>query len=268
MGKFKTALKLMALVVVGVLLGGGVYFMVAGGVFDMKEIVFSGNTYLSEKELKAIVGQDRLSLLSPLKRIAWRLQASPWIKEARLKKEYPRLLVQVVEAEPVALLESATGLYLISDAGRMLQPIENAMPFLPVIVGQYAPGSEAFTEAVSLARAVKETGLAAEKNRVEIKGLEQGAEDLMMSVDGLDVKVGKGQYEEKILRYAELSEEIARRNIAVDYVDLRFANRVVVKAVPEAEKKEKAANKEAVKNAVMEAPKKKEASKKEAAKKR
>ena len=54
-----------------------------------------------------------------------------------------------------------------------------------------------------------------------------------MQVDGMLVKVGHGEYEEKLQRLLELEDEIMRRGIPVDYIDLRFANKVIVKPINE-----------------------------------
>ncbi len=46
--------------------------------------------------------------------------------------------------------------------------------------------------------------------------------------------MGQGDYDEKLRRLFELSDEIKRRHINVKYVDLRFANSVIVKPFKEA----------------------------------
>ena len=52
-------------------------------------------------------------------------------------------------------------------------------------------------------------------------------------IDGMEIKVGEGSYEQKLARLFELIDEIRSRPIEVDYIDLRFANRVIVKPVAE-----------------------------------
>ena len=103
---------------------------------------------------------------------------------------------------------------------------------MPVIVaGEKGRDPRTFSEALALAGAVKRSGLAAEKNRVEITGVEDRPEALTLKVDGLVVRVGQGQYEKKLARLFELADEITRRWAKTEYVDLRFADRVVVKPV-------------------------------------
>jgi hypothetical protein len=52
---------------------------------------------------------------------------------------------------------------------------------------------------------------------------------LVVNMDGEYVKVGYGRYAEKFGRWKALESEIRKKNIAIDYVDLRFENEVIVK---------------------------------------
>lgn len=220
----------------GVLVAGG-YSLWHSSLVQIGEVVFYGNKYLSEEELMTLMetGKDRNLLSLSLRRLARSFSASPWIKSVSLRKEYPRrLLVRIEEAVPVALLESGREIFLVDDEGNVLEKLKGqSVPFLPVISGGLNRNPDTYLEAIYLAKVVKDTGLAAEKDRIGISGIEGGADDLTLSVDGLVVKVGEGQYEEKLSRLFELSDEIKRKGIAVDYIDLRFANRVVVKPVAE-----------------------------------
>lgn len=216
-------------------LAAGVYIVLHSAFFEVREVVFRGNRHLSKEELRTIMKvseRDCLLKLS-LRRLAGRLSDSPWVKAVSVRKEYPRRLVVLVkEAEPAALLDRKGALYLIEGDGQVLEKLRGeSVPFLPVIVGGKAEGGDAFAEALRLARAVKATGLAAERNRIEITGVAGGPENLTLKVDGLVVKIGNGQYEKKLSRLFELMGEIHRRWERTEYVDLRFANRVVVKPV-------------------------------------
>lgn len=231
------SLKLFALLLMCSLLWAGLYFAGHGSLFQLQEVVVYGNKYLSEEEVKAFMGVgggENLFNLS-LAGLALRLSGSPWIKSVSLRKEYPRrLLVKIEEAAPVALLERRERFFLLDGEGKILEMLsEHSVPFLPVIVSEHGRGSETFMEALSLAKVIKRAGLSQERECIEITGVEGRPEDLMLNVDGLVVKVGWGQYEDKLSKLFELSDEIQKRGIDVDYVDLRFANRVVVKPLVE-----------------------------------
>jgi cell division protein FtsQ len=207
----------------------------AKSAFVVREIVFSGNAHLSDDELRSFAGlkggENLITLSSAA--IYEKISASPWIREVSVRKEFPdRLVILVKEAEPFALLDMKGRLFIVDERGKMLERLrESSMPFLPIIAGDPFGDKEVFSEAIRLVRAIKETGLMAKKNRIEV--IARRLNELAVNLDGVVVKVGAGEYEDKLSRFAELEDEIENRHIPVDYIDLRFANRVVVKPVNE-----------------------------------
>jgi hypothetical protein len=114
----------------------------------------------------------------------------------------------------------------------MLEELRDiAVPFLPVISSNPYKEKGAFQEAIILAKAIKDTGLLSGKDHIEI--ISHKPQEMSVNIDGIVVKVGEGEYEEKLARLADIEEEIKSRNISVDYIDLRFANRVLVSPVNE-----------------------------------
>lgn len=204
----------------------------------VKEIVFSGNKHISESELKAIMGingnESLLGLSS--KELEGRLLKSPWIKAVSFRKDFPhRFTVRIEESMPYALLEMNGRTFFVDDKGNMLEELRGEpIPFLPIISGDPFKNSSVFPEVLNLVRTMKDKGFIAVKDRIEII-IPHGAgpEDISMQVDGMLVKVGHGEYEEKLQRLLELEDEIMRRGIPVDYIDIRFANKVIVKPINE-----------------------------------
>ena len=215
-----------------------VFYRASSGAFAVKEVIFSGNRHMSEAELKSLVaikGGDTLLSVSS-SRIAERLLQSPWIRMVSVRKEFPeRLRIRVSEATPFAILEGKGHSFLIDDEGRMLEKINSdEVPFLPIINADPDKMHETFVEALRLASVLKDRKIATERGRVEILANGTGPEDLAVVVDSVIIKVGYGDYERKIERFFSLEDEIKKRAITVDYVDLRFASRVVVKPIKEA----------------------------------
>ncbi len=206
--------------------------------FPVKEIVFSGNKHVSESELKAIMGinvnESLLELSS--KELEGRLLKSPWIKAVSFRKDFPhRFTVRIEESMPYALLEMNGRTFLVDDKGSLLEELKGeSIPFLPIISGDPFKNSSVFSEVLNLVKTMKDKGFIAMKDRIEII-IPHGAgpEDISMQVDGMLVKVGHGEYEEKLQRLLELEDEIMRRGIPVDYIDLRLANKVIVKPIDE-----------------------------------
>lgn len=203
--------------------------------FVLHRIVFTGNEHLSDEELAAMTGVKKGKNILTISNggIYARMMESPWLRSVSVRKELPDVLhVLIKEAEPFALLDMKGHLFIVDDRGRMLEELRDSrVPFLPIISADPFRKREAFSEAINLVRAVKMSGLLSQKDHIEI--IAQKPEEIMMNIDGTVVKVGVGEYEEKLARLLELEEEIKKRQIPVDYIDLRFANKVIVKPVNE-----------------------------------
>lgn len=215
-----------------------IYTFVNSGFFSLKKILIYGNRhlgYVEVVELMKIKGGENLLTLD-LEIVYENLHSSAWVRSVSLRKELPdTLVVRLEESTPVALLQSADGLFVVDSEGLLLERVSEApVYFLPVIVHGGADGSPEFMEAIRLASAINDISEAREVDLVEIAGLEGGAMNMVIRLDGVEIKVGEGSYREKLVKYFELSREIGKRNINVDYIDLRFANRVVVKPLEEA----------------------------------
>jgi len=238
--KMKKRSLILALVVL--LAGAGVALSLflsraAATVFPVREIVFSGNTHIADAELHTLAGVrpgDALFTISS-REVSSRLLQSPWIRTVSIRKDLPgRLMIRVSEATPFAILDRKGQAFLIDEKGRLLEKIHgDSVPFLPIISADPERMHESFAEAIRLAAVVKERKIATERNRVEIIANVKSPEELSLVVDSVVIKIGRGDYEQKLERLFALEDEIRKRMVTVDYVDLRFANRVVVKAINE-----------------------------------
>jgi len=218
----------------GVFLSFRIY-RASASLFPLREVVCHGNLHLGEGELKSMAGLnggEGLFLIST-RGISEKLLKSPWIKNVSIRKEFPySMLIRIDESSPFAILEMKGRSFLIDEKGRMLEEMKGAIPFLPVITADPFGDRENFMETLHLARVLKDRKVATERGRVEIVA-GKGPESISMVLDSVVIKIGQGDYERKLDRLFELEDEIKKRAIAVDYVDLRFANRVVVKPISE-----------------------------------
>ena len=232
--------RLLVLCTVVVVIGGGIglsrwVYRVSAGLFPAREMVFHGNMHLSEGELKALAAISRNESLLALsaKELSEKLLQSPWIRDVSIRKEFPhRVLIKIIETSPFAILEMKGRAFLVDERGRMLEEMKGAVPFLPIINADPFKNRDNFMEALNLAKVVRDRKIAAERNRVEIIA-DKGAENIALVLDSVVIKMGHGDYEQKLDRLFALEEEIKKRAITIDYVDLRFANRVVVKPISE-----------------------------------
>ena len=203
--------------------------------FPIKNVVFYGNKHLTDDELRAlagIYGNENIITVSR-KKVTQMLLKSAWIKSVSVRKELPDTLsVLIEEVTPFALLDMKGRLFIINDKGDLLEELKgDSIPFLPVITANPYNRDEGFSEALSLARSMNDLGFSSERNQIEI--IVSRPQELTILIDGTVVKVGSGDYSKKLERLLELEGEIKKRNIPVDFIDLRFENRVIVKPVKE-----------------------------------
>lgn len=219
-------------------LGGFLYLFLTHTFFPLKAVVVSGNTYLSGQEVVELMGVKKgEGLFGASSRVLLkRLLGSPWVKAASLRKELPdRLFVMIKEAVPLAIVSSEEGLFLVDGEGDLLDALGGrSARFLP-LVSVPLKDNAVFFEALNLSRELRGKGLVESDVEITTTG---GPEGIEMRIDGLLVKMGKGEYGEKLDRLFELKGEIGKikERQEVEYVDLRFANRLVLKPVSEVKK--------------------------------
>lgn len=233
---FGVLIALILLIGAGVVLSIGLY-RASSKLFPIREIIFSGNRHIADSELRTMAGVnigDGLLAVSN-KGMSKRLLQSSWIRAVSIRKAFPdRLMIRIHEATPFAILDRRGQAFLIDEKGRLLEKMNgDPVPFLPIITADPEKMPDAFAEAVRLAAVVKDKKIATERTRVEIVANGKDPEDLSLVVDSVVIKVGRGDYEQKLERLFALEAEIKKRMVTVDYVDLRFANRVVVKPINE-----------------------------------
>jgi cell division septal protein FtsQ len=74
---------------------------------------------------------------------------------------------------------------------------------------------------------MRDKGLSSGEAPIEIVAYR--SHDITVTVDGIVVKIGAGGYEEKLDKLLYLEADIKRLGIPVDYIDLRFAGKAIVK---------------------------------------
>lgn len=201
--------------------------------YAVQNVVFLENKRLTDEELREIVGvRAKGSLLTvSSSEVSRQMLRSPWIKTARVRKEFPDTLsITIRETDPFALLDMNEHLFLLDERGKFLEELrDDAEPFLPIIVSDPFKEKEGFSEALNLVRLLNDKGLTSGKDHVEI--IAHSANEVCVIMDETVVKMGSGRYDEKLERFIQLERELRSRNIPVDYIDLRFGNKAIVKPI-------------------------------------
>lgn len=101
--------------------------------------------------LQQALDQDSRAMpLVDLNAVRARLLQYPWVQDARVSRRLPNTLrIFIVERQPAAVWQSHGQLMLVDPAGIPLEPVRpDAMPDLPLLIGEGANGQEAARQAL------------------------------------------------------------------------------------------------------------------------
>jgi cell division protein FtsQ len=202
---------------------------------SIDRIVVQGNRQLSTGEVhRALAGLRGQNLLTT-DLGAWRerLLASPWIVDAALRRTLPSTIdVVLVEREPVAAGRLNGDLYLIDPLGKVIDrygPRYAALD-LPIVDGLSTPtgidGARAALAARLLSSIKPVPDVAHRVSQVDVTDVHNAA--VILSGDPALVYVGEDRFLERLRSYIELSSALRDRVPQIDYVDLRFDDRMYV----------------------------------------
>lgn len=228
--RFYLFLFLLALFIIS---GAGIYMFFMRSIY-VESITVAGNKRLKTEE---VIAAAKLKKREPLFAVSGdelysRLRTSPWIKEAYIRRNLTgKVEIMVQEAVPMAVLKTGDSQYLVDTDGVLLEKIKDgAVLFLPLIADiNPSTNSEAFSEAVKLVKTLQNAKNGFYEKDVEITGARP--EEISMRIDGMSVKIGVGNLEKKLDRFVFVRDETKKRGVPIEYIDLRFANEVVVKPV-------------------------------------
>src|SRR5262249_41986270 len=172
---------------------------------------------------------------------AWRrrLMASPWVRDAALRRSLPSTVEVVVwERQPIGIGRINGETYLVDDRGVIIDQYgpQYAALDLPIIDGlAAAPGAggtltdEARADlAARVVLAVKgKPKIAARLSQVDVGDLHNAA--VILTGDPAVIHLGEDQFLARLQSYLDLAPTLRERVADIDYVDLRFDDRIYVR---------------------------------------
>jgi cell division protein FtsQ len=228
----------------GIVLGFVLYqtlgFVLASEALTVTRITVQGNHRMSRGEVLGLL--DGLSgesiVLTDLESWRQKLLASPWVADATIRRMFPgTLAVVIAERQPIGIGRIKGSLYLIDRTGAVIDefgPNYSDLD-LPVIDGLAPTGDQA--ESVDRARAAlagrlmsdleRRPGLAAQVSQIDVTDV--GNALVILKNDTALLRVGDERFSERLQSYIDLMPALRERMPEIDYVDLRFDERVYVK---------------------------------------
>ncbi|MBF0519110.1 MAG: FtsQ-type POTRA domain-containing protein [Nitrospirae bacterium] len=223
----KLILVLIVVCAVSVLSGIGFFRLTKAESLMIKNIYIEGNNHVEDSEINRLLNVSGQSIVTAdMDNLSKRLFASPWVKKVYMRKELPHsLAIRVIEKVPVAAALDSDVIFLVDEDGIKLQKLGIKPDELPVIKIT-GSNKKAYLEAIKLSSAISKNPKM--KGMVEeIDGTRP--EDISIRINGVPVYVGFGDFDKKLTSYLSLKDEIVKRNIPVEYIDLRFSHRLIVK---------------------------------------
>jgi cell division protein FtsQ len=241
-------------IVAAAVVSRGALVVVQTRVLNVDRIVVSGNERMSKGEVMAVLSGLRGESLLFTNLDAWRkrLMASPWVREAALRRSLPSTIeVVVLERQPVGVGRINDELYLVDERGVIIDQFgpQYADVDLPIIDGLSSgtdptSGSVAATLvdepraelAARVIAAVKANPAVARRlSQVDVTDLHNAS--VILAGDSAVIELGDDQFLPRLESYLGLASALREHVADIDYVDVRFDDRIYVRPTKTAKKK-------------------------------
>jgi len=227
-----------------VVIGFGLYrtvvFALASEALSVTRITIQGNQRMSRGEVLALLdGLSGVSMVTAdLEGWRGKLLTSPWVADAALRRMFPGTLAVVIsERQPMGIARIRGALYLVDRSGAVIDEFgpNYADLDLPIIDGLGA--NDATSAVVDEQRAglagrlmselQRQPGLAAQVSQIDVTDARNAI--VILKGDTALVRVGDERFSERVQAYLDLMPALRDRIPDIDYVDLRFDERVYVR---------------------------------------
>lgn len=218
----------------------GVSIVSGSPALQVARITVDGNERLSTGEVLALVEGLRGRNIIGLDLAEWqqRLLSSPWVEDAALRRVLPATVeVTVRERRPIAIGRIGSALYLVDAHGVVVDEYGPAHAdfSLPIVDGLAAPrGRDGLVDEARAALAARliaalaaQPDLARRVSQVDVSDPHDAV--VMLEGDRALLHVGEEDFVERLQQYLELGDALRERVADIDYVDLRFAERLYVR---------------------------------------
>jgi cell division protein FtsQ len=212
-------------------------------VLQVSRVMVRGNERLATGEVLALIGdlRDRNILTVRLDQWRARLLSSPWVEDAVLRRTLPATVDVVVrERRPVAIGRLSSGLYLVDAHGIVIDeygpqysdldlPIVDGLAAAPRDGGSALDESRALLAARLLAALEARPDLAAKVSQIDVSDPRNAV--VILDGDTAMLRLGDSDFVERLQEYLDLGPALRDRVPEIDYVDLRFDERLYVRPV-------------------------------------
>ncbi len=206
-------------------------------VLRIDRVVVRGTERLSKADVLSMLNELRGQniLRADLEHARRRLLESPWIGDALLRKRLPASVeVTIVERRPVGIGRLGARLFLIDDHGAVIDEYgpKYADLDLPVVDGLVRPQAKQVDEQRArlagrvVAALAAHPELARRVSQIDVTDACDAV--VLLDTDNARLRLGDRDFLARLEGYLDLAPHVRERVASIDYVDLRYGNRVFV----------------------------------------
>jgi cell division protein FtsQ len=207
-------------------------------VFHVDHIVVKGNQRLSNGEVLALLQGLRGQSILSVDLEEWRraLLRSPWVADAVLRRTLPSTIdITIQERAPLGIGRIDGALYLVDERGAIIDEYGPSYVDLdlPILDGLSSNPDEETTDmyramlARRLLDALRVRRIAGRISQIDVSDARNAV--VLLEGDPTLIRLGSERFVERLQSYFDLAPALRERVPAIDYVDLRFDERVYVR---------------------------------------
>ena len=236
-------LKISVAVFSGVMILVGGFFMTQlllnSDLFRVDKITVQQSNHFTKEQVVALsnieIGVNTFNL--DLGLIGKKIEENPWIQQADVQRIFPRqVVINLTERKPVAIINLGL-LYYLDAQGEIFKVLGSTDDLdYPIVTGfDYAKAQQHDGEYARCLRQIvvlmanldgrNEFNLAQVS---EIHHSETGGLTLFTLDGGVEIKLGKSKYENKLNRLERIYPQLQKKLHMLDYIDLNVAEKVIV----------------------------------------
>lgn len=236
------AARLLALaLVLGYAAYRGVTLIAAASSLQIGHMVVRGHERLSTGEVLALVEGLRGQNILAVKLDDWqqKLLASPWVEGATIRRVLPSTVeIWVYERRPMGIGRLGTAMYLIDGKGVIVDeygpnyadldlPIIDGLAASPQDGGPIVDAARAEFAARVIGALATRPELAKRVSQIDVADLHDAV--LILDGDPALLRLGDAEFVARLQQYIDLAPALRERLEGIDYVDLRFDERLYVR---------------------------------------
>lgn len=208
--------------------------------FRLRNIEVSSTKRLSHDEILALIGVEAGQDLARmnLKSMGEQLAQNPWVETVRIHRFFPdRLSIIISEREPLAIVNMGF-IYYLDKKGNVFKVLNQGDRLdYPVVTGfseedmtsNPASTREALKATCELLGILREKGAFILADVSEIHYDKGYGFTLFTASGALPVKIGSGDFTAKLGRLARIYQELMVQRPSLQYIDLDYNDKIVVK---------------------------------------